>query len=69
MQFHPEVTSEIHEDWLREWGDELPEYGLTVEQLRAERTSCGPLAETASRSILGEYLDGLELRRAVPRAS
>jgi GMP synthase (glutamine-hydrolysing) len=66
VQFHPEVTSEIHEDWLREWGDELPEYGLTVEQLRAERASCGPLAEAASRSILAEYLERLEPRRAIP---
>jgi GMP synthase (glutamine-hydrolysing) len=39
VQFHPEVTDEIHEDWLRDWGDELPEYGLSREQLRAERTS------------------------------
>ena len=62
VQFHPEVTAEIHEDWLREWGDELPEFGLTPEQLRAERASCGPPAEAASRSILGEWLDGVEPR-------
>jgi GMP synthase (glutamine-hydrolysing) len=69
VQFHPEVTDAIHEDWLREWGDELPEYGLSREALRAERASCGAPAEAASRAILGEYLEGLEVRRAIPLAS
>lgn len=62
VQFHPEVTDEIHEDWLREWGDELPEFGLSREQLRAERASFGPLAQEASARLLGEYLDGLAAR-------
>jgi GMP synthase (glutamine-hydrolysing) len=62
VQFHPEVTDEIHEDWLREWGDELPEYGLSREQLREERTSFGPVAEEASARLLGEYLEGLGAR-------
>lgn len=59
VQFHPEVTPAIHEDWLAEWGDELPEYGLTVERMRELQSTCGPAAETASRAILGEFLDGL----------
>ena len=62
VQFHPEVTDEIHEEWLREWGDELPEYGLSRERLREERASFGPLAEAASAQLLGEYLDGLGAR-------
>ncbi|WP_022891155.1 glutamine amidotransferase-related protein [Agromyces subbeticus] len=62
VQFHPEVTDEIHEDWLREWGDELPDYGLSREQLRAERASFGPRAQAASAALLGEYLDGLAAR-------
>ncbi|HEY9365335.1 MAG TPA: gamma-glutamyl-gamma-aminobutyrate hydrolase family protein [Agromyces sp.] len=62
VQFHPEVTDEIHEEWLREWGDELPEYGLSRERLREERASFGPLAEAASARLLGEYLDGLGAR-------
>jgi len=69
VQFHPEVTDAIHEDWLREWGDELPEYGLSREVLREQRASCGVPAEAASRAILGEYLERLELRRAIPLAS
>lgn len=63
VQFHPEVDDEIHEDWLAAWGDELPEYGLSAEQLRAERTEHGPRAQAASALLLGEYLDGIVARR------
>jgi GMP synthase (glutamine-hydrolysing) len=59
VQFHPEVTPQIHEDWLAAWGDELPEYDLTVERMRELQAECGPVAEAASRAILGEFLDGL----------
>ena len=62
VQFHPEVTDEIHEEWLRQWGDELPEYGLTSEQLREQRAGYGPAANAASAALLGEYLDGLAVR-------
>jgi GMP synthase (glutamine-hydrolysing) len=65
VQFHPEVTAGIHEQWLRAWGDELPEYGTTSARLRAERAHLGPSAEAASAALLGEYLDGLEAQRAV----
>ncbi|QAY72310.1 glutamine amidotransferase [Agromyces protaetiae] len=64
VQFHPEVDDAIHEDWLAAWGDELPEYGTTAEQLRAERASYGPRAGEASAVLLGEWLDGVEARRA-----
>ncbi|GAA1507777.1 GMP synthase (glutamine-hydrolyzing) [Agromyces terreus] len=64
VQFHPEVTAEIHEDWLRAWGDELHEHGSSPSQLRAERVHLGPRAEAASAALLGEYLEGLESRRA-----
>src|SRR5918993_315013 len=69
VQFHPEVTDEIHEEWLREWGDELPEYGLTREQLREQRASYGPAANAASAALLGEYLEGLTAREAAERRS
>ena len=59
VQFHPEVTPAIHEDWLAAWGEELPEYGLTVERMRELQVACGPAAEAASEAILGEFLDGL----------
>ncbi|ANJ25640.1 glutamine amidotransferase-related protein [Agromyces aureus] len=62
VQFHPEVTAGIHEDWLTAWGDELPAYGLTTERLREERASYGAPAEAASAALLGEYLDGIAAR-------
>ena len=62
VQFHPEVDDAIHEDWLNAWGDELPEYGLTAEQLRAQRAEYGPQMQAASARLLGEYLEGLARR-------
>jgi GMP synthase (glutamine-hydrolysing) len=77
VQFHPEVTPAIHEDWLAAWGDELPEYGLTVDRMRELQAEHGPAAEAASRAILGEFLEGLgrprrgdtETRRPSTRAA
>jgi len=69
VQFHPEVDRAIHEDWLAAWGDELPEYGLTVDGMRELQVSCGPAAATASAAILGEFVEGLARRGTLPRAS
>ncbi|MGI9824355.1 glutamine amidotransferase-related protein [Agromyces sp. Marseille-Q5079] len=69
VQFHPEVDDAIHEQWLDAWGDELPEYGLSREQLRAERATHGPRAQAASALLFGEYLDGLAARRAADTAA
>ncbi|BDZ54425.1 hypothetical protein GCM10025870_14980 [Agromyces marinus] len=68
VQFHPEVTHEIHEDWLAAWRDELPEHGLSVEGMRELQASCGPGAAAASAAILGDFVDGLATRRTLPRA-
>ena len=67
VQFHPEVDDAIHEEWLRLWGHELPEYGRSAEQLRAERAWHGPRANAASAALLSEYLDGLEARERLLR--
>ncbi|RXZ46991.1 glutamine amidotransferase-related protein [Agromyces binzhouensis] len=69
VQFHPEVDREIHEDWLAAWGDELPEYGLSVDGMRELQASCGPAAGAASAAILGEFVEGLARRGELPRAS
>ena len=61
MQFHPEVTAEMHEDWVQRWGDELPDHGLTADGLRADRARYSDDMQRASRALLGEYLDGLAL--------
>lgn len=62
VQFHPELTDEMHEDWVVRWGDELPEYGQTRDSLRADRARFSPPMQDASRRLLGEYLDGLAAR-------
>ncbi|WP_430647996.1 glutamine amidotransferase-related protein [Agromyces sp. GXS1127] len=69
VQFHPEVTPEIHADWLAAWGDELPEYGLTVDRMRELQAACGPAAEAASAAILGDFVGGIARRGELPRAS
>jgi GMP synthase (glutamine-hydrolysing) len=69
VQFHPEVDHAIHEDWLAAWGDELPEYGLSVDGMRELQVACGPSAEAASAAILGGFVAGLAGRGELPRAS
>ncbi|WP_395244553.1 glutamine amidotransferase [Agromyces sp. MMS24-K17] len=59
VQFHPELTDDMHEDWVQRWGDELPEYGHTRDSLRADRARYSPQMQDASRRLLGEYLEGL----------
>ena len=54
VQFHPEVDDAIHEDWLDAWGDELPEYGLDREQLRAQRDRVRAAMQAASARLLGD---------------
>lgn len=64
VQFHPEVTAEMHEDWVQRWGAELPDHGLTPDGLRADRAKYSDDMQRASRALLGEYLDGLALADA-----
>ncbi|MET0726623.1 MAG: gamma-glutamyl-gamma-aminobutyrate hydrolase family protein [Leifsonia sp.] len=64
VQFHPEVTAEMHEEWVQRWGDELPDYGITLDGIRSDRDRYSDDMQRASRALLGEYLDGLP-----PRAS
>ncbi|WP_394554222.1 gamma-glutamyl-gamma-aminobutyrate hydrolase family protein [Agromyces sp. MMS24-JH15] len=59
VQFHPELTDDMHEDWVVRWGDELPEYGHTRDSLRADRARYSAPMQDASRRLLGEYLSGL----------
>ncbi|WP_353808453.1 glutamine amidotransferase-related protein [Agromyces sp. SYSU T00194] len=60
VQFHPEVTEQIHEDWIALWGDDLPGYGLSVGRLREERGRYGERMQEASAALLEAYLDGIE---------
>ena len=51
VQFHPEVDdARSTRTGCDAWGDELPEYGLTAEQLRAQRAEYGPQMPSGIRS-------------------
>jgi GMP synthase (glutamine-hydrolysing) len=67
VQFHPELTDEMHEHWLRGDAEYVAANGYDAEALRAERARHGAAMQEASRRMLEEYLDGIE--RQVPRTS
>ena len=59
VQFHPELTAEMHETWMAENKDELERNGLTDAAMHAERETHAPAAQQASQAMLAEWLDGL----------
>ncbi|HYI34086.1 MAG TPA: glutamine amidotransferase [Glaciibacter sp.] len=63
VQFHPEVTDAMHEDWLRASESEVLAEGLDPEHLRAERARFSAAMQDASRRMFSEWLDGLDPRR------
>jgi GMP synthase (glutamine-hydrolysing) len=63
VQFHPEVTDEMHEDWLRTSEPEVVAEGLDPELLRADRARYSAGMQDASRRMFSEWLDGLDPRR------
>ncbi|MEJ3405406.1 glutamine amidotransferase [Rathayibacter sp. YIM 133350] len=62
VQFHPEVTDAIHEDWVQTSGQDLLEVGQTPESARAERVAHSAAQQEASRLLLGEFLERLPAR-------
>jgi GMP synthase (glutamine-hydrolysing) len=65
VQFHPEVTDDMHEDWLSASSAELAAEGLEAEVLRQERSRYSAAMQEASRLLFSEWLDGLEPRRTL----
>lgn len=63
VQFHPEVTEEMHEAWLASAGPELAAEGLDADDLRRERARYAPGMQSASRAMFSEWLDGLGPRK------
>lgn len=60
VQCHPEVTEEMHEDWLRTSAAEVAATGLDAEELRRERALYSAGMQEASRAMFSEWLDGLD---------
>jgi GMP synthase (glutamine-hydrolysing) len=63
VQFHPEVTDEMHEQWLAASVPELVAEGIDADELRSERGRYSPAMQAASRAMFSEWLDGLDLQR------
>lgn len=66
VQFHPEVTAAMHDEWVALWSDELPEYGRSVQSMAADRDRYSDAMQRASRALLGDYLRGLQEQPSVP---
>jgi GMP synthase (glutamine-hydrolysing) len=60
VQFHPEVTDEMHERWLADGSVALAEQNLDAEALRDERARYSAAMQDASRRAFSEWLDALQ---------
>ena len=57
LQFHPEVTTEIMEDWVRVYRHELDDEGVDPDALLAETYERADSARAASRRLFDAFLD------------
>lgn len=60
VQFHPEVTAAMHEDWTLDSSDQFAEEGIDEDEWRALGRELNPPMQVASRAMLSEWLDGLQ---------
>ncbi|MGY4859138.1 glutamine amidotransferase-related protein [Cryobacterium sp. AP23] len=67
VQFHPEVTAEMHETWLASSEAEVRAEGLNPDALRQERAEHSDAMQTASRALFSEWLAALPADAAGPR--
>ncbi|WP_374008574.1 glutamine amidotransferase [Leifsonia sp. LS-T14] len=59
VQFHPEVTDEMHETWVADGYNELDELAIDPEALRRERELHSARMQEASRAAFSEWLSSL----------
>lgn len=62
VQFHPEVTDEMHELWSEDTDGLLASEGISREQWRSLRLKHNDAMQEVSRAMFGEWLEGLEIR-------
>lgn len=67
VQFHPELTDEMHEQWLTSDLSYVTTAGYSPDGLRAERARFGGAMQSVSQRLLADYLDGLS--RPAPQRS
>ncbi len=59
VQFHPETTAEMHEQWLADGRESVTRLGIDPEALRRERDEHTDTMRVASHAMLNDFLDGL----------
>lgn len=62
VQFHPEVTDEMHDDWTTDTRSELAREGITVEHWRALRDKHNAAMQNVSAAMFSAWLDDVEQR-------
>ncbi|MCU1444960.1 glutamine amidotransferase [Cryobacterium sp.] len=67
VQFHPEVTAEMHETWLASSEAEVRAEGLDPEALRRDRAEHSDAMQKASRALFSEWLAALPGGATDPR--
>lgn len=60
VQFHPELTGTMYEEWIADGSAQLIGAGIDADDLRAQRDTLSAAMEAASRLMLDEWLDTLE---------
>ena len=60
VQFHPEVTDEMHEAWVADGYNELDELAIDPEALRRDRELHSARMQEASRAAFSEWLSSLK---------
>jgi GMP synthase (glutamine-hydrolysing) len=68
VQFHPEVTDEMHEEWVADGYNELDELAIDPDGLRAERAQYSARMQEASRAAFSEWLTALDAARESDRS-
>ncbi|WP_348790081.1 gamma-glutamyl-gamma-aminobutyrate hydrolase family protein [Leifsonia sp. NPDC080035] len=59
VQFHPEVTDEMHETWVSDGYNELDEQAIDPDALRRDREIYSAGMQEASRAAFSEWLESL----------
>jgi GMP synthase-like glutamine amidotransferase len=62
LQFHPEVTTEIMDDWVRVYRHELDADGVDPDALLEETKRRAPESRRMSRQLLERYLSDVARR-------
>ena len=57
LQFHPEITTEIMDEWVRVYRHELDEHGVDPDALLEETYRLNESSRAASRKLLDTFLD------------